>query len=93
MLAMDKAGDIFYRTGSVEGIHGDKVGKNGRFKLTHILLHSQRLVLEDPNGLSSLEKGIGRLVIQGDMLDIQFKTMSFLDKCYCILEDGKGLQS
>ena len=93
MLSFDKGGNVGQRPWSIEGVHGNEVGKNRRFQLPHVFLHPRTFVLEYPDSFSSLKKFVGLYIIYGESICVQLYVVPFLDDFDGVLDQGEGLQS
>ena len=72
VLALDELGRhaAVQGAGTVEGVHGDEVAEALRLEAPQQLLHALALELENPVGVSRLEEGEGRRVVERDGLDV-----------------------
>ena len=93
MLSFDKGGNVGQRSWSIEGVHGNEIGKNRRFQFSHVLLHSRTFILEDADSFPSLKKFVGLYIIYRKSICVQLNVVSFFDDFNGILDQGEGLQS
>ena len=79
MLTIDEVGDIVHRPRAIKCIHRDEVFEGRGLKFTKVLLHPCRLELEGTDGLPFGIESVGRLVVNGDVVDVDVDPSALLD--------------
>ena len=92
VLAGHKVRDVFHRTRTVQGVHGDQILKHRGLQRLQVLLHAGRFVLEDADGVAALEQLVRLGVVQGERVWVEVQAVPKLDVLHGILDDREGFQ-
>ena len=76
----DERRDVFQRTGTVQGVHGNQILKYRRLQVPQVFLHSRRFVLENTDRIPALEEGVGSGVVDGNCFQIDGNTVAHTDQ-------------
>ncbi len=90
MFTFDELRDVFHRSRTVEGIHGNQVLETVRLQCPQVFFHSGGLELEQACGVAPGEKFEGFFVVQGDFVFIQCDVFGFFDVFQACFYDGEG---
>ena len=92
VLSGNERRDIVHRSWTIEGIHGDKVLKDGRMQFTQVFLHTVRLKLEGTDGTALLIEFVCLGIVNGDSVEIDLYAPRTLDVSTCLLQLRQRLQ-
>ena len=93
ILSADERRNIIHRTRPIEGVHSYKILKDSRFQFPKILLHSRRLKLERTNRSSFLIQFVCQIIVNRNIIEINFVARSLLDNLYGLLQLRQSFQS
>ena len=90
---LDVVGNVFHRTGTVEGQHRHDVLVSGWTHLSQDSPEPSPFYLKDPRYFTTREKHKAFRVVQGDRIKVQFDTVSLIDQVAGLVHHGESTQA
>src|SRR3989338_4127343 len=93
VLARDEFGNKLHGAGTEQRDHGDDIIERGRLELFEVALHARGFELEHAGGARVLEKLERFLVVERDLVHVDFLAVLDLHQFQRLLDDGQVLQA
>ena len=92
MLAVDEVRYVIHRTGTVKGIHGDKILEGRRLQFAKVFLHTRGLELERADRPSVTIKLVCGRIFNVNLVDVNVDTQTIMDDTDGFVDDTEGFQ-
>ena len=92
-LRLMNCGDVFHRSWTIEGVHGNEVLEGAGMEFAQVLLHAGRLELEGADGASVAIEVVGGGIFDVEQVDVDFNAERVADIFDGFAQDRKGFES